>query len=255
MPVSVKVPGSVLTADNKPTEFDFIGQVRDSKGRIAASVRDGIKLKLPSQRSLLYDTGFTVPPGTYRLKFLVRESTSGKMGTFETRFTIPEQPAMSSVVWSSQREPLNAALASVEKNKKILANHPLIRDGQKLVPSVTRMFRASQKLYVYVEAYDPQGEAAATVSLFRGQYQGNGIRPSAGAGRRHRAAPIPDPPRRNPPRPLHRSAHRHRPRRPKVQLRPHSLGHSPLVTLCPPQRWRRRFRLRFRNFATSATCF
>jgi VWFA-related protein len=169
VPVSVKVPGSGLTPDNKPTEFDFIGQVRDSKGRIAASVRDGIKLKLPSQRSLLYDTGFTVPPGTYRLKFLVRESTSGKMGTFETRFTIPEQPAMSSVVWSSQREPLNAALASVEKNKKVLANHPLIRDGQKLVPSVTKMFRAGQKVYVYVEAYDPQGEAAATVSLFRGQ--------------------------------------------------------------------------------------
>lgn len=171
VPVSVKVPASAFSGEKKATEFDFVGQVRDTKGRIAASVRDGIRLKVPPgapARSVLYDTGFTLPPGAYRLKFLVRESAAGKMGTFETRFTIPEQPAMSSVVWSSQREPLKAAIASVEKNKKALAHHPLIRDGQKLIPSVTKLFRAGQKLYVYVEAYDAQGDAAAVVSLFRG---------------------------------------------------------------------------------------
>ncbi|MDZ4801620.1 MAG: VWA domain-containing protein [Bryobacteraceae bacterium] len=176
VPIAVRIPGSAIDPERKSTEFDFIGQVRDSKGKIAASVRDAIKLKLPAnataedmkKRNVLYDTGFTLPPGAYKAKFLVRENASGRMGTFETKFTIPEQPVISSVVWSSQREPLNAALASVEKNKKILANHPLIKDGQKLVPSVTRLFRAGQKLYVYVEAYDAQGQTAATVSLFKG---------------------------------------------------------------------------------------
>lgn len=182
VPVAVKVPGTAIPLERKgrseTTEFDFIGSVRDAKGRTVATVRDAIRIRIPQtedlrRRSVLYDTGFTVPPGSYRVKFLVRENSSGKMGTFETRFVIPEQPLMSSVVWSSQREPLAAALASAEKNKKILANHPLIRDGHKLVPSVTKLFRTRQKLFVYLEAYDPLAEpvpsVAATLSFFRGK--------------------------------------------------------------------------------------
>jgi hypothetical protein len=153
-------------------------------------VRDEVKLKLPEgaapqdlkRRSVLYDTGFTLPPGAYRVKFLVREQGSGRMGTFETSFDIPGQPAISSVVWSSQRQPVGAALASVEKNRKLLAHHPLIRDGQKLVPSVTRLFRTGQKLYVYVESYDAQSEPAAAVSLFRGRTKVMESQPIASQG-------------------------------------------------------------------------
>jgi hypothetical protein len=43
-----------------------------------------------SKRTLAYDTGFTLAPGTYTLKFLARENETGKMGTFETKFTIPD---------------------------------------------------------------------------------------------------------------------------------------------------------------------
>jgi hypothetical protein len=75
-----------------------------------------------------------------------------------------------------------AALASVEKNRKLLAHHPLIRDGQKLVPSVTRLFRTGQKLYVYVESYDAQSEPAAAVSLFRGRTKVMESQPIASQG-------------------------------------------------------------------------
>ena len=201
VPIAVKIPGSSLDADRKSTEFDFIGQVRDSKGKVAGSVRDGIKLKLPpnataedlKKRNVLYDTGFTLAPGAYKAKFLVRENATGRMGTFETKFNIPEQPSISTVVWSNQREPLNAALASVEKNKKVLANHPLIRDGQKLVPSVSRMFRSGQNLYVYLEAYDTKSSPAATISLFRGKtkvMQSEPVFASAADPARAGAAPL-----------------------------------------------------------------
>ena len=111
VPIAVKIPGSSLDPERKSTEFDFIGQVRDSKGKVAGSVRDGIKLKLPvnataedlKKRNVLYDTGFTLPPGAYKAKFLVRENATGRMGTFETKFNIPEQPSISTVVWSNQR--------------------------------------------------------------------------------------------------------------------------------------------------------
>ena len=63
---------------------------------------------------------------------------------------------MSSVVWANQREPLKAAVGAAEKQKeKLLAADPLVQDGQKLVPSVTKVFRRSQSLYVYSEIYEP----------------------------------------------------------------------------------------------------
>ena len=193
VPVALKIPGSEVPlakkGSNEVTEFDFIGQVRDKQGRTVGQVRDGITIKLNeansgelARRNLEYDTGFTLPPGEYRLKFLARENRTGKMGTFETAFTVPDLSVksdtlpLSSVIWSNQREPLSAAVGAAEKQKKLLATHPLVKDGQKLVPSITRVFRKDQTLYVYFEAYNPatEGESrtasvSATLSFFRGK--------------------------------------------------------------------------------------
>lgn len=193
VPVAVKIPGSAMEINKKgdaeKTELDFIGQIRDSAGKLQGSVRDMISVKIKgdeatslSKKNLQYDSGFTLPPGDYTIKFLARENVSGKMGTFESKFNIPNLTAQtqwlntSSVVWSNQREPMSASVASVEKNKKLLAAHPLIQDGQKLVPSITRVYRTNQNLYVYVEVYDPGLEASskkpdvmASLSFFQGK--------------------------------------------------------------------------------------
>ncbi|MBI3280424.1 MAG: VWA domain-containing protein [Acidobacteria bacterium] len=208
VPVAVKIPGHALPPVEKArprTELDFIAQVRDARGRVAASVRDGIRVKLPeaeagelTRRAIVYDAGFTLPPGAYRIKFLVRENQTGRMGTFETRFSIPSQPEgllLSTVVWGAQREPLAAAVGVAEKNNKSMANHPLIQEGQKLVPSVTRVFRASQKAFVYLEAYDPQSarDLAAAVSFYRGRrkvFESEPVRAAAAIANRPGAVPL-----------------------------------------------------------------
>ena len=190
VPVSVKIPGSDIELARKSgaenTRLDFIGQVKDAKGMLQGTVRDDIRVKLKgedvgqlSKRNLEYDTGFTLAPGTYNLKFLARENETGKMGTFETTFVVPDLTTdqkylpISSVVLSYQREKLDAAVASAEKNKKLLAANPLVQDGQKLIPSVTKVFRKDQNLYVYLEAYQPGAEKTqmmvASVSFFRGR--------------------------------------------------------------------------------------
>jgi VWFA-related protein len=190
VPLAVKIPGTEIELARhggaETTRFDFIGQVKDAKGTVVANVRDNIPVKLKGETAqqlarttLEYDTGFTLPPGTYTAKFLARENETGKMGTFQTKFVVPDLTAeqkylpISSVVLSNQRQKLEAAVASAERDKKILAEHPLIQDGQKLVPSVTRVFRTDQEMYVYLEAYQPTAGTAqpvmARVSFYRGK--------------------------------------------------------------------------------------
>jgi hypothetical protein len=62
---------------------------------------------------------------------------------------------LSSVVWSSQKEALSAAVGTADANKKLMAASPLVQDNQKLIPSITRVFRKDQTMYVYFEVYDP----------------------------------------------------------------------------------------------------
>jgi VWFA-related protein len=190
VPLAVKIPGSEIELAQRggaqSTRLDFIGEVKDAKGSVVGNVRDNIEVKLKGETAqqlakttLAYDTGFSLAPGNYTVKFLARENETGKMGTFETKFTVPDLTSeqkylpISSVVLSNQRERLEDAVATAERDKKLLAQHPLIQDGQKLIPSVTRVFRKDQNLYVYLEAYQPSAETAqpvmARVSFYRGK--------------------------------------------------------------------------------------
>jgi hypothetical protein len=91
----------------------------------------------------------TVPvPGKYRIKFLARDDETGRIGTYQTTFVIPnlnkedKRAPISSVVLSSQRVEQNEALFDAANGKdkaKEAAVNPLVQDGKKLVPSVTRV--------------------------------------------------------------------------------------------------------------------
>ncbi|HLX45341.1 MAG TPA: VWA domain-containing protein [Bryobacteraceae bacterium] len=171
VPISVKIPGSAVGLTKKgqkeTADLDFIGQVRDANGKLVSGVRDYITVKLDeqnaamiAQRHLQYDAGLTLSAGSYSLRFLARENQSGKMGTFETKFTIPDLASggklrLSSVVWSNQKEPVTSAVGSAGNNKKLLAANPLVQGDQRIVPSITRVFRKDQTMYVYFEVYDP----------------------------------------------------------------------------------------------------
>ncbi len=199
VPVSVKIPGSALSFRSKgrkaATELDFIAEVRDGQRRVASVVRDTIPLKLDDaiagqvgRKQIQYDTGLTLAPGKYTLRFVARENGEGKVGTFETPFTIPDLTAgnalrLSSVILSNQREPLKQQIASVKNDKKLLAENPLIDSaGRKIVPNVTRVFRSGHNLFVYFEVYDPVmlenppqnrrvASVAASLALFDGTHK------------------------------------------------------------------------------------
>jgi hypothetical protein len=151
-------------------------------------VRDYAEVKLKgatsaelSKRPIAYDTGFTLPPGNYSIRFLARDNATGKIGTYDSKFTVPdltnqqETLPISSVVLSSQRIDLSAAVFNAEKDKKLIEANPLVENGKKLVPSVTRVFKRDQNMYVYLQAYEPAAETTqplfATVSFIRGKVE------------------------------------------------------------------------------------
>ncbi len=194
VPVSVEIPGSALAFHNKgakaATELDFTAQVRDARGQVASAVRDTIPLKLDeaiagqvARKHIQYDTGLTLAPGKYTLRFVARENGEGKVGTFETPFTIPDLASgsalrFSSIIFSSQRGQRDAG---VKNSKKLIEQNPLVdSSGQKIVPSVTRVFRPGQDLFVYLEVYDPsvpenlpQGVRVTSVAAGLALYDGD----------------------------------------------------------------------------------
>jgi len=184
VPVSVRVPGAVVELAAKgnggTTKVDFLGQIMDETKQTVGNVRDFITITLDqadkeraSNRVYQYDAGFTLEPGRYHMKFLVRENVTGKMGTFEKRFFVPDLSAdtsglkTSTIVYSSQRESLKAAVGAAEKlTTKVVSANPLIDGDTKVMPTVgdTKIFRRRQNMFVTFDVYDARPDPADPAS-------------------------------------------------------------------------------------------
>lgn len=172
VPIVIKIPGRELALAKRRgaerTLLDFIGEIKDEYGATVSNMRDKIDIKISdatalelAKRPIQYDTGFTLLPGKYTIKFLARDAETGRIGTYQTNFVIPnlnkeeKRIPISSVVLSAQRIDLKDALFNAEKGKqKEESTNPLVQSGGKLIPSVTRVFSKSRDMYVYVQAYE-----------------------------------------------------------------------------------------------------
>jgi VWFA-related protein len=195
VPIVVKIPGRELALAKRGgaehTLIDFVGEIKDVYGgTTVTNVRDNVNIKLSdstaselAKQPIEYEAGFTLLPGKYMIKFLARDDETGRIGTYQTTFVIPnlnkeeKRIPISSVVLSGQRVDLKNAIYNAAKAKdqdKEATVNPLVQDGKKLVPSVTRVFSRGRDFYVYLQAYQ-QGAAVATkpfvafVSFYQGQ--------------------------------------------------------------------------------------
>jgi VWFA-related protein len=189
VPVVMKVPGSELALARRGgaehTVIDFIGEIKDEFGVTVQNIRDKVDIKLTGETAQMlvkkpieYDTGYTLLPGAYTIKVLARDDETGRIGTFLSKFVVPnlnkeeKRIPISSVVLSSQRVDLHDALYTAGKDKDQITN-PLVQEGQKLIPSVTRVFSKSRDMFVYLQAYEPAAPAVqplvAFVTFYKGQ--------------------------------------------------------------------------------------
>lgn len=189
VPVVMKIPGSELALARRGgaehTVIDFIGEIKDEYGTTVQNIRDKVDIKLTGEtaaelakKPIQYDSGYTLLPGSYTIKVLARDAETGRIGTYLSKFVVPnlnkedKRVPISSVVLSSQRVPLADSLYTAGKDKVQAAN-PLVQEGQKLIPSVTRVFSKQRDMFVYLQAYQQGAEkvqpVVAYVTFYRGQ--------------------------------------------------------------------------------------
>ncbi len=189
VPLVVKIPGSELALARRGgaehTVIEFIGEIKDDFGTTIQNIRDHIDIKLTGEtaaelakKPIGYDAGYTLLPGSYSIKLLARDDETGRIGTYMHKFVVPnlnkeeKRIPISSVVLSSQRTDMRQALFTAGKDKDQAAN-PLVQEGMKLVPSVTRVFSKSRDMFVYLQAYEPKATTIqpliAFVTFYRGQ--------------------------------------------------------------------------------------
>lgn len=191
VPVSMKIPGSELTQARSrgaaTTRIDFIGEIKDEYGITIQNIRDSITIRLSdadaqqlARRPIQYENGYVLLPGKYVIKVLARDTTTGRIGTYQTPFVVPnlmrekQHAPISSVVLASQRVAAGDELFTVRQDAEVAALNPLVVDGQKLLPSVTRVFSKSRDLLVYLETYQRDAPTTAgrpivaVLSLYRG---------------------------------------------------------------------------------------
>ena len=187
VPVSLIVPGSQIpflkNGDKDKANLDVLGQVKNAQGIAVGNIRDTVKLALDpalgvKQKNIQYSTGFTLAPGRYHLKFVVRENQTGLMGSFETDLNVPDLKKvplkLSSIVLASQRVP------DTSKPVRGAENNPLVRDGVQWIPNLPHVFRQDQHLYFLYEVYDPAKQKTAESAPAPAPSPGLGRRPPTG---------------------------------------------------------------------------
>jgi hypothetical protein len=190
VPVALVVPGSQIPftkgGDKDKASLDIIGEVLDELKRPVGSVRETVKLSLDAsqevrRKNVQYSTGFLLMAGKYHFKFVVRENQSGRLGSFETDFIVPDIKKaplkMSSVVLASQRQP------STRKTQ-----NPLVRDGSELVPNIAHVFTPDQHLYFFYEVYDPAKDKDPEAGEAKGAHGPSDAR--GAAERKEKLAPV-----------------------------------------------------------------
>ncbi len=184
VPISLQLAGDGIEfqekGDRREASFDFLARITDLQGKVAGIARDTVQVKLPVQRAeklrsgqILYNTGFQLPRGPYKLKFLIRDNRTGKLGTVEQPLSVPTLDGrslqISSVVVGSR------LVTETQENSRGVERRggfaerfrdfgirrdPLVIEKKRIVPSIGNVFLDRQTLYVLYEVYGAQTDPA-----------------------------------------------------------------------------------------------
>ncbi len=175
VPVGLIVPGSAIPVQKEAASIDLLGYIHGERDQELGTIKQTIPIPAASvgelaSKPVIYQTGLFLPSGHYTAKFVVRENTTGQMGTYELKIGVPElraQPVkVSSVVLSTQLQQLGPQAKA--------SPNPLMSNGVQIVPDITQIVSRDDTMYFHYEVYDPALDNGApqvrtSLTFYRGK--------------------------------------------------------------------------------------
>ncbi len=161
VPMTVEIANKNLDyAPNGPmvkARVGIYGRVTSMLGQVVHEFEDTVAseyrkehIEVGRQLKSLYQKSFLVAPGRYKLDLVVKDLTSGNVGTMKTSFHVHQDEggrlSASSIVLAEQVLPLEE-LPEVPET--------FVIGDVRVVPRVSRKFRPSEDLGVYLQVYHP----------------------------------------------------------------------------------------------------
>jgi GWxTD domain-containing protein len=159
-PITVQIANKDLEFQNKDGVMhgvvDIYGQLSTLGGRIANSFQDSVVLDVPEHdfstyvnRQSVYQKAVTLAPGRYKLSLVLKDDTSGHMGSTDLGIVVPSYDddglSTSSLILADliQQLPTNE-----------VGTGPFVIGSTKVRPSVTDSFKRDQNLGMYLQVYN-----------------------------------------------------------------------------------------------------
>src|SRR5262245_11438349 len=162
VPLSLEVPPSAVKFDRKGdkqiVQFDVVGVIRESPGKIIARLGGGFNIPLTAeqyesiqQNNIFFRQDMELPPGAYDIEIVFRDRQSGKIAAKKRELVLPalnSEFSMSEVALSRFVEPIKKTPGSTE------TADVFSQGGVRIRPSPSREFRATDNLVVLFELYN-----------------------------------------------------------------------------------------------------
>ena len=168
--VAFEFPSSAMKFEKvkgkQHAELNVMGMAVKKDGSIAARFSDTVKLDLEDKKEvedfhkkpMHYDTQFDISSGEYTFKLVYAPSGSQDFGKIEKPLVVEpfdgKQFAMSAAALSTEIQPVSSAESGLDA-LLTEGRTPLVAGGVKMTPTGDSAFPASQKVYIYMELYEP----------------------------------------------------------------------------------------------------
>jgi GWxTD domain-containing protein len=162
VPVTVQVPNSQLSFDNKDgvhsATLNVFGRVSSLTGRVVQTFEDPVSRDFPDslfQQSVklqsIYQKAIPLRPGLYRLDIVIKDVKSGNVGVVNTRLQVPRY----------EDDKLEASSLIVADGSKLehvpskqIGTGQFVLGSTKVVPRLDGDFANTEKLGIYMQVYN-----------------------------------------------------------------------------------------------------
>lgn len=159
-PITIQVANRDLEFQNKNgvmhASMDIFAQLSTLTGRVAGTIEETTVVDVPEHdfenylnKKWIYQKALPLRPGRYKLSVVLKDESSGHMGSLDESITVPHY---------EEDKLANSSLILADLIQQIPTNQvgtgPFVIGGTKVRPSVNQTFTRDQSLGIYMQVYN-----------------------------------------------------------------------------------------------------